>query len=1443
MPRDVMIVEGAGGGASKSKGGSSSQGSGGSDPNTLFSTATIKMLDLLCEGEIAGIRGGQQGILFNGTPCQNEDLSFNFNGVAFDLRNGLPDQPAMEGFPEVRKPLVLNEEVKHALPKVQQIDDPTFNTVNITLMVPALFFTDPNRQNRTGANTVIAGIEIRHRNGPWIKVVDSVISGKCISPYYRDHYVPLPMRNDGTPSHPWQIRVTKNTTDSTDETIDQRSLVFYGVTGLTDGKFSYPNSALVGITANAKLFNAQMPSRAYIVNGLLINVPSNYDPVNRTYAGIWDGTFKMSWSNNPAWVLNELLINDRFGIGEFVDQGMIDKFALYEIARYCDQPVLDGYGGTSPRFTFNCAITEAREAYAVLQMVAQAFRGMVYWSAGSVTATQNCPKDPVIVVTPANVLNGKFNYSSSSRKARHTVAMVTWNDPENQFRQAIEVVQDDDGIFRYGYNPTKVEAIGCTNRGQAYRYGLWTLLTEQKETQIVNYRAGLDHSFIRPGDVVVIQDPNIADINYGGRLGANNTLNQLQLDRAVDLSLVPGPYTMNVITPDGKLHERVMRSSNLGPNGEVFVQLAQPLPDIPLPNAMWLISTPSVVPQQFIVIGFKEVQPHIFEINALQYEPGKFGAVDFGKEFEALATSNFPNTVPTPTNLNARGNEYLENGLARQGILFSWTPGDPPFNSISYRVTVIRPDGSIENMPLVETQSVNIRDAEPGKYKLFVTAIGINGKSSRSAQLDYEYGGWEAHPGAVVTKLKVKGGATVFTGRSCTVVWTNVLPDDVPPYPVQNVVYVNAMDGTLLHRELLAVGQNEFTYGYDVNVNEGGPRRRFRISVSALSIAGPEGGAISLNVSNPAPEKVNPFISTGAELIFIRYKLPADNDFMGTLIWIEKNPDFDPFNTTPVYDGTGTSFSMKAEPETDYYVQLGAYDAFGIDEINLTSKYKINPKANLRLTFDDLGELLRIKVERNPEIRDLQYITQETLERITQTDGRATATYEELYRIQANDRQAALEFVSSLRADLSDETINRKAGVEEVRQTIASYDGSFSAYRTTVEASFGSLVSGMSGYESRIAYTESRVTEISNAAANDKEAVAIFQRDLTALFGQNEARIKTNETAVSDIKSAQVGINTRIDAAFNDVNGLVNNEANERRAAVDQAMNAIASYDSALADYKVNVNAKLGNIDSSISIQASSIARANEAVATLQQSVEASYGSVTAGGIFRVVARPAAYDAIARASIEVRAQNHDNPSEGWVEAGTYWEIYQDPPGSNNLRGRIANKASQFYVIDTGSDVMSVPLRVENGTVYIDKLVVRTQNVAPGTFVRGASGRNQNGASISRTITMKAGGSALVFVTYGSVNIFAYNGGETFKYILKLRDTGLNFTVQEFTIGYARRVDNGIHYLSYMPVTHQITVTSSIDRQMTLEASLVRSDTKTSDGQIVDIGISMLALYS
>jgi predicted phage tail protein len=727
----TTVIRGRGGGG---KGGGS-QPTPREDPNTLRATSTARIIDVLGEGPIVGLVNGARSIYFDGTPLVNPDGSPNFKGVTWALMAGLPDQHPLPGANAAETEVAVGVRVRADTPVVRTINSTPLSAVRVKIRIPALSSVDQSSGSIYGTSVAIA-IDVKTNTGQWTEVRQDTIAGKCTSPYEREYRIDLP-----SGGAPWQVRVRRLTPDNDTTTTLQNETWWSSYTEVLDWRLSYPDTAHIGLAIDAAYFST-IPRREYDVRGRTLRVPINYNPVTRTYTGVWNGTFKTAFTDNPAWVFYDLLTNERYGLGRHIQPAWVDKWALYEIAQYCDELVPDGAGGMEPRYTFNGALVAASDAWDALQTVAASFRGMIYWGAGRITATQDRPGDPVKLVTNANVIDGVFSYQGSSLSARHTVAQVTWSDPSNGFKPSIEWVDNPEGIQRWGVRQTEIAAVGCTSRGLARRLGRWLLDTEQTATETVTYRAALDHADLRPGDIIAVADRWIAGLRMGGRLAAATTTT-LTLDAPV--TLVPGEtYAVRVTMPSGQVLERQVTT---GAGTHTTLTITPALPAAPAANAVWLLAAGTVQPRQFRVISVTEVEPAIFEVVALFHDPNKYARVELGLNVQSPSFTALPTgPLPRPTNLTAQEYIVVSGGSASAALSISWKqPNDARLRSAQVE---IRLPGDPTWYPVGETATSSIEyvGTREGLGRVRVRARDVFGRASAWTEQDVALLGLSAPP-------------------------------------------------------------------------------------------------------------------------------------------------------------------------------------------------------------------------------------------------------------------------------------------------------------------------------------------------------------------------------------------------------------------------------------------------------------------------------------------------------------------------------------------------------------------------------------------------------------------------------------------------------------------------------------------------------------------------
>lgn len=675
-------------------------------PDSLHSISYAKILDLISEGEIRGLVAGNQSVYLNQVPIQNSDGTLNFAGVRVETRAGTQDQEYIAGFPSVENEVTVGVELRSNAPVVRTVSGADLSAVRIRFSVPAL-----QRQNTENGDTegyaIEYAIDLSVNGGAFSTVLTNAFRGKTTSEYQRSHRIDLPA---GTQ---WQVRVRRLTPNANSSTVAD-TVNILSLTEIIDAKLRYPNCALAAVQVDASAFQ-NVPSRAYQIWGRIIRVPSNYDPRTRAYSGIWDGTFKSAWTNNPAWVFFDIVTNDRFGLGNRIPLDWVDKWRLYEIARYCDQLVSDGMGGQEPRFTCSLYLQTRADAYKVLQDMASMFRGISFYAAGQVMASADMPKDPVYTYSQANVVDGRFAYEGSARKVRHTVALVSWTDPDDFGRQKVEPVQPHDGIARYGVNQIEVTALGCHSKSQAQRVGNHILYSENLETETVTFAVGLDALNCMPGDVIQVADANRAGRRNSGRISAASA-NSLTLD-VVPPTMAVGDR-LRATLPSGKTEARTINGIN--PATRV-VTVSAPWSAVPVAQSIWATESTDLVLQQFRVLSIAEEEGLTYRITALQHRPDKFAAIDDGTRLEPPPISVIPPSVqPPPANVRMSSHVVIDQGIATPVLTIEWDAAD---KAIAYDVEWRRDDLNWVRAGRVGTTSCEVRGIYAGKYLARVRAV------------------------------------------------------------------------------------------------------------------------------------------------------------------------------------------------------------------------------------------------------------------------------------------------------------------------------------------------------------------------------------------------------------------------------------------------------------------------------------------------------------------------------------------------------------------------------------------------------------------------------------------------------------------------------------------------------------------------------------------------
>lgn len=782
------VIAGSGGGKGAGGGGGMVQ-----EPDTLLSKAMVSILDLIGEGQIGGLINGPQSIFFDGVPVQNVDGTWNFSvpnlvdpstgqllpvTLNYAFRDGQQHQAPIAGFSDVETPYVVSVQVTHGMaPAVVEIVNPNVNAVRLNVAIPSLTTQNPVNGSLYGAsvsfefNVSVNGGAYQTLSGP------QTITGKTSARYQMSYQYNLPTVDaNGNVATSWAVAMQRLTPDSTSVLLNDQTW-FDSYVEIVYANLIYPNSAIIGFTLDSSQFS-KVPTRTYLVDGLYVQIPSNYTPatwngttwVGATYTGVWDGTFKTAVCNNPAWVLYDLITNTRYGLGSFISPSQVDKAKLYTIAQYCDGLVPDGYGGMEPRFVINTVIHTRTDAYRLLADISAIFNGMTYWTNGMAGFMQDSPGTPVMNYTPANVIDGVFTYTGASRRNRHSSVLVKWNDPNQYYKQIVEYVEDQTLLAQYGVRTADMAALGCTSRGQAHRAGRWLLYTERYQSNLITFDVGLDSALVVPGDLINIHDPIRAGKRLGGRL-VTVTTTSATLDAPVILS-DGAVATISIQLEDGTFATNDLLQANTT-TPITTVTWTTPLTTMPVPNAIWIIAETNLVPMEARVVGVAQGKnPGTFSIAAVESNPSKYGYIE-----DNLALVDQPlsvlNVIPVaPTGLTVTDAPYEQGGSYLVKMVISW---DRTQSGVAYwKVNIKETDTNGNYVSYkTDTPTLDIPNVTKGQtFDVRVYSINALGTASGScAEATYTVGMAAATLVSAPSNIAIQPISSSLTGVDVVLSW------------------------------------------------------------------------------------------------------------------------------------------------------------------------------------------------------------------------------------------------------------------------------------------------------------------------------------------------------------------------------------------------------------------------------------------------------------------------------------------------------------------------------------------------------------------------------------------------------------------------------------------------------------------------------------------------
>ncbi|MFZ3995130.1 host specificity protein J [Enterobacter hormaechei] len=703
----TTIIKGRG------KGGSNQTRTPVEAPDSIQSIARAKVLIALGEGEFAGGLDGKNIFLGDSssyTPLQNADGSYNFNNVKYEFRSGTQDQDYIQGFPGIENELQVSYELKQAVPYVRAVSNTQLSALRVRLGWPTLLL-QKNNGDKVGTRVEYA-IDLSVDGGPYETVVNGAVDDKTTSLYERSHRVNLPKASTG-----WQLRVRRITPDSTSVNIVDTMRVV-AVTEIIDAKLRYVNTALLYVEFDAKQFPNGIPQVVCNPKGRIIRVPDTYDPETRTYFGTWEGVFKWAWTDNPAWIYYDIILNERFGLGQRIDATQIDKWELYRIAQYCDQLVPDGKGGsgTEPRFRCNVYIQDRNDAWTVLRDLAGIFRGMTYWGDNKMYVLADMPRDVWHIYNHASVVEGKFTFADPSETTRNTAALVNWSDPANHYKDTPEPVYDNDLAMRFDYRQLEMTAIGCTRQSEANRRGRWALLTNGIG-EVVTFSTGMDVPPV--GEVIGVAANELAGRIIGGRVSAVNGRN-ITLDRAAD---VKAGNRLFLNMPSGAAQARTVQAVN----GNT-VTVTTPYSETPEAECNWGVDSDDLYIALFRVTGTRDNNDGTFEVTGTTYNPDIYSAVDTGARLDERPISVIPPGVQAPPgNIVVDSYSTVNQNIAVTTMRVAW---DAVQGAVAYEAEWRRDSGNWISVPRTSSLGFEVQGIYSGRYLVRVRAVNASDVSS-----------------------------------------------------------------------------------------------------------------------------------------------------------------------------------------------------------------------------------------------------------------------------------------------------------------------------------------------------------------------------------------------------------------------------------------------------------------------------------------------------------------------------------------------------------------------------------------------------------------------------------------------------------------------------------------------------------------------------------------
>lgn len=1298
-----LLIAGAGG---KKSSGSSRTPVEADD--TVNSRAMASILDLLGEGVIGGLVDGAKSIFIDDLPILNEDGSPNFSGITWDFRDGSQDQTPMAGFDFVETPKSVNIQLKRTHDVTIAIDNDEADRVRVILKFPSLRSVD-KKTGDTNGTTVKYKFQIANGDNAFKDAIaegestsEVTLTAKKTGVYYRSYELKLPK-----PGRAYKIRVIRITEDSNTQYIFNDTWVD-SIGEIVDTPMNYPNSALVGLKVNSEQFGSSMPSRSYLVRGLKIRVPSNYNENTNTYIGVWDGTFKLLSSSNPAWILFDVLTNARYGLGQFVSESMIDLGQIYQIGRYCDEEVDNGFGGKEKRFAINTQITSRQDAYRLIQDIAGAFRGMVFWAGGMVNVMQDSPSDPVMMFTNANVKDGMFSYKGSARKDRPSVALVTYNNKEDGYKQNIEYVEDQEAMRRYGERKTEVVAFGCTSRGQAHRVGLWLLYTARMESDVISFTAGLDASFLMPGETVLIQNKYRAGKRNSGRIVAF-TKNSITLDAPVTLNKA-GSY-IRILNQEGEIVERDILETGEDISNVTFSK-ALNSGDMPVMNGVWTITEPDLEPMRVRVINVAQGDAQgTFDVTVVQNNASKYEAIDNGATLIPENNTVLDPTYSKPTNLQVTEGTYISSpGNLSIKLVATWE-GKSAEYWISWRRSDENNVSNWQSARVTEEQFEILNIAENGQYDIQLYAVSFSGKKTDIISIVYQVKGTMTPPGSP-TSLTAVGDY-----RNVILNWVN--PDSIDLDHIN--VYASQTNDLETAKLIAEAASTTFTHAGL------GDSETWYYWVRAAN----KRGMLSPPNSNLGTEA-----TTRDVLSFLRGKITSSELGQGLLEEID------------------TKASQDAVDNLHKQMEESLKELAAADETLQQSQTDL--KNEVSGTLDKVNDALQQVEDSNAALVELQETVSEQGKAVAGAVEAANAALDNAKAMIAEEREARVEGdkanakqIEAMKSSVDDSA----AAIEEMKKTVAEIDRASSEVTTNIDAIAKTnidLALRQDEDQHKQMINNAKIATTQKAFADDMSAMATKVEEIRAEIGDEIKASITEETTAR--VEADKAISKRITALQSqlddDIKAAIATEQETRATADESLARQITTLKAQTGeDIKAAIGAESSartDADSALSSQINSLASQTsediKAAITSEASARADADGALGKRVDTIKAEVDGNSAIIQEQAKAIADTNEKVSTAWT-----LKMETSTSGGQKYVAGIALgidstglsqflvQADRFGLVNSVNGHITTPFVIENGVAYMNGAWIKNGTIDNAKIGQVIQSDNYAGSSAGWSI--------------------------------------------------------------------------------------------------------------